>query len=149
MKFCEDLSKFSAREIRSETLSCNFGWCRYQNNPRLSWSLSFGILIYIKIHWLFRLQLKCGLLWYRHHPKMHEMVSDRSSRAENWTDLRKISMRVSFNSNNVEKWSYGRKKTQKCSFSWTNPLRSYTGHTKVGKKQIIRYKSSLNLINIY
>ena len=27
-------------------------------------------------------------------PKMHEMVSDRSSRAENWTDLRKISMRV-------------------------------------------------------
>ena len=27
-------------------------------------------------------------------PKMHEMVSDRSSRAENWTDLRKNSMRV-------------------------------------------------------
>ena len=32
-------------------------------------------------------------------PKMHEMVSDRSSRAENWTDLRKISMRVFFGSN--------------------------------------------------
>ena len=29
-------------------------------------------------------------------PKMHEMVSDRSSRAENWTDLRKMSMRVFF-----------------------------------------------------
>ena len=27
-------------------------------------------------------------------PKTHEMVSDRSSRAENWTDLRKNSMRV-------------------------------------------------------
>ena len=25
---------------------------------------------------------------------MHEMVSDRSSRAETWTDLRKMSMRV-------------------------------------------------------
>ena len=32
-------------------------------------------------------------------PKMHEMVSDRSSRAENWTDLRKMSMRVFFGSN--------------------------------------------------
>ena len=33
-------------------------------------------------------------------PKMHEMVSDRSSRAENWTDLRKFSMRVFFGSKN-------------------------------------------------
>ena len=31
--------KCSARELRSETISCIFGWCRYQNNPRLSWSL--------------------------------------------------------------------------------------------------------------
>ena len=31
-------------------------------------------------------------------PKTHEMVSDRSSRAENWTDLRKMSMRVFFGS---------------------------------------------------
>ena len=31
-------------------------------------------------------------------PKMHEMVSDRSSRAKNWTDLRKKSMRVFFGS---------------------------------------------------
>ena len=41
-------------------------------------------------------------------PKMYEMVSDRSSRAENWTDLRKISMRVFFNSKNCAKmiiWS--------------------------------------------
>ena len=28
------------------------------------------------------------------NPKPHEMGEDRSSRAENWTDLRKISMRV-------------------------------------------------------
>ena len=34
----------------------------------------------------------------RNHPKMHEMVSDRSSRAENCTDIHKISMRVFFNS---------------------------------------------------
>jgi len=33
-----------------------------------------------------RIQLKRGLFWYRHHPNFHEMVSDRSSRAENWTD---------------------------------------------------------------
>ena len=31
--------KISARELRSETISCIFGGCRYQNNPRLSWSL--------------------------------------------------------------------------------------------------------------
>ena len=28
------------------------------------------------------------MIWYRHHPKIHEMVSDRSSRAESWTDRR-------------------------------------------------------------
>ena len=39
------------------------------------------------------------------------MVSDRSSRAENLTDLRKISMRVFFDSINVErKTQYGRQK---------------------------------------
>ena len=42
----------------------------------------------------YRLQLKRGLFWYGHHPKMHELVSDRSSRGDNWTDVRKISMRV-------------------------------------------------------
>ena len=31
--------KISACELRSETISCIFGWCPYQNNPRLSWSL--------------------------------------------------------------------------------------------------------------
>ena len=41
-----------------------------------------------------RLQLKRGLFWCRHHPKMHDMGSDPSSRAENWTDPSKHSMCV-------------------------------------------------------
>ena len=60
-----------------------------------------------------RLQLKRGLFWYGHHPKMLEMVSDRSSRAENWTDLRKNSMRVFFDLKECGKmitWSKKRKK---------------------------------------
>ena len=28
------------------------------------------------------------------HPNIHEMVSDQSSRAENWSDLRNNSMRI-------------------------------------------------------
>ena len=147
--------QFSARELPSETISCIFGWCLYQNNPGLSWSLSFvwhfaslvkkwsqngevapkakgmfGIVwaslrlpfwivsklfqteanskcpavlkhfvcgswtsiicVYVKygLCTFCSLQLKRGLFWYGHHPKMHEMVSDRSSRAESWTDLR-------------------------------------------------------------
>ena len=83
-----------------------------------------------------RLQLKRGLFWYRHHPNMHEMVSVRSSRAETWTDLRKISMRVFFNSKKCGKMIIWYQKTQTCSFSWTNFLRSYTGPTKVGKNNL-------------
>jgi hypothetical protein len=82
-----------------------------------------------------RLQLKRGLFWYWHHPKMNEMVSDRSSRAENLTDRRKISMRVFFYSKNVEKLSYGRKQLKNVVFRWNKYLRSYTGLTKFGKKQ--------------
>ena len=37
----------SARELRSETISCIFLWFRYQNNPRLSWSL---YIVYSCIH---------------------------------------------------------------------------------------------------
>ena len=59
-----------------------------------------------------RLQVKPRLFWYRHHPKMHEMVSDRSSRAENLTDLRKISMRVFFDSNKCGKMIRWFKKKQ-------------------------------------
>ena len=43
-------------------------------------------------------------------PKTHEMVSDRSSRAENWTDLRKNSMRVFFGSKeSTKKARYNKK----------------------------------------
>ena len=48
------------------------------------------------IYLLSRLQLEPGLFRYRHHPKMHEMVSDGSSWAEDWTDVRKMSMHVFF-----------------------------------------------------
>ena len=44
------------------------------------------------------------------NPKMHEMVSDRSSRAENWTDLRKNSMRVFFGSKESTKKARSNKK---------------------------------------
>ena len=43
-----------------------------------------------------RFQLKRGLFWYRHRPKMHEMVLDRSSRADFLTKVRKNSMRICF-----------------------------------------------------
>ena len=58
--------------------------------------MHFKELMLNNFHWIpkARLQLKRGLFWYRHHPEMHEMVSDRSSRAETWSDLRKNSMRI-------------------------------------------------------
>ena len=88
-----------------------------------------------------RLQLKRGLFWYGHHPKMHEMVSDRSSRAGNRTDFRNISMRVFFDSNKCEtNTKLGR---QKCK-NVIHFLKSYRCHTKIGKKPFIRY----NLIQL-
>ena len=52
---------------------------------------TFDIICYTSVqhatYTLYRLQVKPRLFWYRHHPKMHEMVSDASSQAENWTDL--------------------------------------------------------------
>ena len=53
------------------------------------------------------LQLKRELFWYGHHPKMHEMVSDRSSRAEHWTDIRKFSMRIFFDSHTCKNTKVG------------------------------------------
>ena len=47
---------------------------------------------------------------------MHEMVSDRSSRAEILTNLRKISMRVFFNSRKCGTMTIWSKKTQACNF---------------------------------
>ena len=106
------------------------------------------ILCFAFQHSLLLLQLERGLFWYGHHPKLHEMVSDRSSRAENLTDLRKISMRVFFDSEKCEMriWS---KETQQFRFSWNKSLRSYTGHTRVGKNKKIDiiYLNWINLIN--
>ena len=47
-----------------------------------------------------RFQLKRGLLWYKHSPKIHEMLSDGSSRADLRKGLPEISMRVFLNSEN-------------------------------------------------
>ena len=96
-------------------------------------------MYYINIYTYIRLQLKRGLFWYRHHPKMHEMVSDRSSRAENLTDLRKISMRVFFNSKKCGKMTIWSKKTQKCRFSWKKIFEKLHGPYQSWKKQIFRY----------
>ena len=83
-----------------------------------------------------RLQLKRGLFWYWHHPQMHEMVSDRSSRAEIWTDLRKMSMRVFSDSKRYKKIQMWVKQIQTCNSSWNKSLKSYTGHTKIGKHNL-------------
>ena len=45
-------------------------------------NINVGISIIILLS-LFRPQLKRGEIWYWHHPIFHEIVSDRSSRAEN------------------------------------------------------------------
>ena len=47
--------------------------------------------------------ISAGLIWYRHHRKMYEIISDGSSRAGNWTYLDKISMRVFVSRENQEK----------------------------------------------
>ena len=64
------------------------------------------------------LQDRPRLFWYRHYQKLHEIVKYRSSRAENLTNLREISMRVFFNSKKCEKMTIWSKQIQKCSFSW-------------------------------
>ena len=72
------------------------------------------------------------------------MVSDRSSRAGNWTDLRKMSMSA-FLIRKMQKNTFGRQKLKPFIFRENKSLRSYTGHTQVGKKQNIRY----NLIKFH
>ena len=51
----------------------------------------------------YRLQLKRVLLWYRFYPKLHQMVTYRSSGTDFWTNLRQISLRVFFTSNKLGK----------------------------------------------
>ena len=79
-----------------------------------------------------RLQVKPRLFWYRHHPKMHEMVSDRSSRAENLTDASQ-----NFNARlfRFEKMWKTYHMVKKNVFREKKSLRSHTGHTKVVKNK--------------
>ena len=95
-----------------------------------------------------RLQLKRGLFWYRHHTKIPEMVSDRCSRAEHLTIFCEMSMHVFFNSKKCGKMRICSKKHTHVVFRETTSLRSYTGHTKVGKIKFsdIIYLSWINLI---
>ena len=65
-----------------------------------------------------RLQLKRGLLWYRHFPKLQEMVKYGSSRALVWTNLRQFALRVLFTSKKLGKMITWSKKKQTCCFSW-------------------------------
>ena len=47
---------------------------------------------------------------YRNYPKVHEMVSDGTSGADFWEDLREFSRRISFTSNKSKTSHYGRGK---------------------------------------
>ena len=72
-----------------------------------------GIIVFFKTSWICpteppRLQLERGLFWYRRYPKIHEIVSDWSSRVDFLTSFREMSMRVFFNSKKCGKmilWS--------------------------------------------
>ena len=65
------------------------------------------------------------------------MVKYRSSRADFWTNLRQISLRVFFTPKNGENDNMVQQNTT-MSFFVKKSLRSYMPHTKVGKK-MFRY----------
>ena len=95
-----------------------------------------------------RLQLKRGVFWYRHYPKMHEMVSDRSYEQI----FRPIFAKFQCASFQFEKggkmtiWS----QNTKIMIFVKQSLRSYVPHTKVGKNKCSdRIYSSLNNLIIY
>ena len=67
------------------------------------------------------------------------MVSDRSSRADCWTNLRQISMCVFFNLKEMRKNYNMVQKTQKAFFVVKKKMRSYMPHTKVENKQMFLY----------
>ena len=80
--------------------------------------------------------LSGGCFCTDNHPKMHEMVSYRSSRAEFLTNLGEIAMRVSFNSTKM--WNNDNMVDQKhriVVFSEKQSLRSRMPHTKVVKNK--------------
>ena len=65
---------------------------------------------------------------------MNEMVSDRSSRADFWTNLGQISMRIIFDSKQCGKMIIWSEKHKNVVLREKQSLRSYMPHTKVGKK---------------
>ena len=112
-----------------------------------NWIVSLTQSLNDYVYFLRRLHLKRGLFWYRHYPKLHQMVKYRSSRALVWTNLRQISLRVFFTSNKWETLQYGPKK-HKHVFFHEKSSRNYMPHTKVGKIKCsnIIYSKLTNLI---
>ena len=82
-----------------------------------------------------------------HYPFFHQMVSDRSSRAENLTDLRKISLRVYFGSKKSRKKAKSNKKTEMSSQISKNHLfekKIYPKSIKINQNQLIYYYLTFN-----
>ena len=92
---------------------------------------------------LSRLQLKRGLLWYRHYPKLHQMVKYGSSRALVRTIRRQITLRVFVNLKKIGKTNCP-KKHKNVVFRGKTSLRSYMPHTKVGKKMFRHNPHNIN-----
>ena len=92
-------------------------------------------------HLICRLQLKRGLFWYRHYPKLHQMVKYGSSRALIQSFVAKLRCASFSIRKNEEKWLDGPKKHTNVDVRETKSLRSYMPHTKVGKNK------SLNIIH--
>ena len=61
------------------------------------------------------------------------MVSDQSSRAEIWTDLRKIATRIFLFEQMLKNYNLVESQLKIVVFRETKSLRSYPGYTKVGK----------------
>ena len=65
-----------------------------------------------------------------------------------WPIFAKFQCASFLNRKNLQKWQYGRKKHKNVVFREKKSLRSYTGHTKVGKNKFsdIIYLNWINLI---
>ena len=93
----------------------------------------------------FRLQLKRGLFWYRHHPKMHDMVSNRSSRADFLANHREISMRVFFRSSKCGEVTIWSNQKHKTSFPWLKIFEKLHASCQSWKKTKKLQRKLLNL----
>ena len=81
--------------------------------------------------------------------KMHEMISDRSSRAEMLTNLRDIPMRVFSFEKNVGKWQYDQKQHRNVVCRKKKTIfEKLHGPCQCCRKWKTKKISSLNLINL-